>query len=95
MRGRGAIGDILYHLIDQHGRPVAPEISDLVCSIDLLDLRQMVRLGVQVVIIASGRQKRDIARAVIKAGYANVFIMDDELAHALLESEKQPGRRPR
>ena len=44
----------------------------------------MVQLGVQVVVIASGRRKVEIARAAIKAGYANVFIIDDQLARALL-----------
>jgi DNA-binding transcriptional regulator LsrR (DeoR family)/DNA-binding XRE family transcriptional regulator len=90
IRQRGAIGDILYHLVDQNGQPVAPEISDLICSIDLQDLREMIRSGARVVVIASRREKVEIARAAIKAGYANVFIIDDELARALLESEKWP-----
>jgi len=90
LRARGAVGDILHHLVDQEGRLVAPEISNLVCSIDLQDLQQMVHLGVPVVAIASGQRKAEIARTAAKAGYANVFIIDDELARALLESEKQP-----
>ena len=90
IRQRGAIGDILYHLVDQNGQPVAPEISDLICSIDLQDLREMIRSGARVVVIASLRQKMEIAQAAIKAEYANVFIIDDELARALLESKKRP-----
>jgi len=90
IRQMGAVGDILYHLVDQNGQPVAPEISDLICSIDLQDLREMVRSGAQVVAIASRREKIEIARAAIKAGYANVFIIDDELARALLEFENGP-----
>jgi deoxyribonucleoside regulator len=88
MRRRGAIGDILYHLIDQNGQPVASEIEDLICSIGLEDLREMVQWGVPVVAIASDRQKADIARAAIKGGYANVFIINDELARAMLDTEK-------
>ncbi|HEY86124.1 MAG TPA: hypothetical protein G4N96_13550 [Chloroflexi bacterium] len=84
MRDRGAVGDILYHLVDKDGQSVSPEISNLICSIGLPDLREMVQLGVQVVVIASGRRKVEIARAAIKAGYANVFIIDDQLARALL-----------
>ncbi len=90
IRKRGAVGDVLYHLVDKQGRPVSPEISSLICSIDLQDLREMVQLGVRVVVIASGQRKAEIARTAIKAGYANVFIIDDELARALLESQKQP-----
>jgi DNA-binding transcriptional regulator LsrR (DeoR family) len=89
IRQRGAIGDILYHLVDRQGEPVSEEISSLICSIRLKDLREMVQLlGIPVVVIASGRWKADIARVAIRAGYANVFIIDDELARALLESEK-------
>jgi DNA-binding transcriptional regulator LsrR (DeoR family) len=46
----------------------------------------MVQLGIPVIAIASRREKWEIARAAIKAGYANVFIIDDKLAQALLES---------
>jgi DNA-binding transcriptional regulator LsrR (DeoR family)/DNA-binding XRE family transcriptional regulator len=83
MQERGAVGDILYHLVDSHGQPVVPEISNLICSIELQNLQEMVQLGVPVVAIASRREKRDIARAAIRAGYANVFIIDDKLAEAL------------
>jgi DNA-binding transcriptional regulator LsrR (DeoR family)/DNA-binding XRE family transcriptional regulator len=86
MRCRGAIGDILYHLIDQNGQPVASEIEALICSIQLDDLREMVQWGVPVVAIASDRQKADIARAAIKGGYANVFIINDALARAMLDT---------
>jgi DNA-binding transcriptional regulator LsrR (DeoR family) len=48
----------------------------------------MVQWGVPVVAIASDRQKADIARAAIKGGYANVFIINDELARAMLDTEK-------
>jgi len=84
MQERGAVGDILYHLVDSHGQPVVPEISNLICSIELQNLQEMVQLGIPVVAIASRREKLDIAHAAIKAGYANVFIIDDKLAEALL-----------
>jgi DNA-binding transcriptional regulator LsrR (DeoR family) len=83
---RGAIGDILYHMIDRNGQSVLSEINNLICSIELEDLQQMVQWGVPVVVIASDRQKADIARAAIKGGYANVFIINDELARAMLDT---------
>jgi len=55
----------------------------------LQDLQEMVQMGVQVVVVASGRRKAEIARVAINAGYANVFIIDGELARALLKSEQQ------
>jgi DNA-binding transcriptional regulator LsrR (DeoR family) len=89
--GKGkAIGDVLYHLLDQDGKPVSSEIDNLICSIKLGDLQEMVQWGGRVVVIASGQQKADIARAAIKGGYANVFIIDDELARAMLEPERGP-----
>jgi len=89
MQQRGAVGDILYHLVDGNGQPVVPEISNLICSIELQNLQEMVQLGIPVVAIASRREKRDIARAAIRAGYANVLIIDDKLAHELLESNSR------
>jgi DNA-binding transcriptional regulator LsrR (DeoR family)/DNA-binding XRE family transcriptional regulator len=89
MRERGAVGDILYHLIDRDGQPIASEIDNLICSIELEDLREMVQWGVPVVAIASGQRKVEIARAAIKGGYANVFVINDELARAMLEAEEE------
>jgi DNA-binding transcriptional regulator LsrR (DeoR family)/DNA-binding XRE family transcriptional regulator len=86
LHARGAVGDILYHMLDQNGQPVASEINNLICSVELDDLREMVQWGVPVVVIASDRGKAEIARAAIKGGYANVFIINDELAHAMLSS---------
>jgi len=85
VRERGTVGDILYHFVDQNGQPVASEINDVICSIELEDLREMVvQWGVPVVVMASEEKKADIARAAIKGGYANVFIINDELARAML-----------
>jgi DNA-binding transcriptional regulator LsrR (DeoR family)/transcriptional regulator with XRE-family HTH domain len=89
IRERGAIGDILHHPVDQNGQPVASEIDDLICSIGLEDLREMVQWRVQqVVAIASDQRKAEITRAAIKGGYANVFIINDELAQAMLKAEE-------
>ncbi len=89
IRERGAVGDILYHMVDRNGQPIASEINNLICSIELEDLQEMVQWGIQVVVIASGQRKAEIARAAIKGGYANVFIIDDKLARAMLESEEK------
>ena len=89
MHQRGAVGDILYHFVNQNGQPVASEINNHICSIELKDLREMVRWRVPVVVIASGKRKVEIARATITGGYANVFIINNELAEAMLESEAE------
>jgi len=83
-----AVGDILYHPVNQDGQPVPSEIDNLFRSLELEDLRRMVewgeQQGQQVVAIAAGNQKMRIAYACLKGKYANVFIIDDELAGALL-----------
>ncbi len=84
LQRKGAVGDILYHLVNHRGDLVSPEISKLICSIEPKDLKELVELGVRVVVIASGEEKAEIARVAITAGYANVFIIDHELARALL-----------
>jgi deoxyribonucleoside regulator len=80
----GPVGDILYHFIDPSGQPVSPEISNLICSVELRDLQALVDVGVQMVVIAAGRHKAATVRAAIGARYANVLIIDDELARELL-----------
>jgi deoxyribonucleoside regulator len=80
----GPVGDILYHFIDRSGQPVSPEISNLICSVELRDLQALVDVGVQMVVIAAGRHKAATVRAAIGARYANVLIIDDELARELL-----------
>lgn len=88
VRERGAIGDILYHMVDQNGQPVSTEIDNFICSIELTGLQEMVQWGVPVVVIASEEEKAEIARAAIKGGYANVFIINDDLAQAMLDLRK-------
>jgi DNA-binding transcriptional regulator LsrR (DeoR family) len=58
------------------------------CSIELTGLQEMVQWGVPVVVIASEEEKAEIARAAIKGGYANVFIINDGLAQAMLDLRK-------
>jgi deoxyribonucleoside regulator len=86
MRRRGAIGDILYHLVDAEGRTVSQELDALICSIRLPSLQEMVRMGVRVVALANGANKEAITRVTLRAGYVNALIADDLLAERLLRS---------
>jgi DNA-binding transcriptional regulator LsrR (DeoR family) len=90
MRNEGkAIGNILYHLVDDRGTPVpgfAERNAQLVCSIGLNGLRDLVESGKRVVAIASGKEKADVTRAAILGRYVNALIVDDELAWALVSA---------
>jgi DNA-binding transcriptional regulator LsrR (DeoR family)/DNA-binding XRE family transcriptional regulator len=87
IRQDNPVGDVLYHLVDSEGNEVGREINDLICSISLEDLKALIQMGCKVVAVAAGRQKAAVTRAAIKARYANVLIIDDELAEGLLEPE--------
>ena len=84
IRKRGAVGDVLYHVIDKSGAPVVPEISNLICSIRLSDLQELIRLRVRVVAMVWGLQKTAVTQTAIEQGYANCLITDERLAQALL-----------
>jgi DNA-binding transcriptional regulator LsrR (DeoR family)/DNA-binding XRE family transcriptional regulator len=87
--GGQAVGDILYHLVDAEGRAL-PHFErrnkQLVCSIGLDGLKKLVEAGKRVVVIAAGHEKAAVTRAAIRGRYANVLIVDDELARALLQT---------
>ena len=87
--GGQAVGDILYHLVDAEGQAL-PHFEErnkqLVCSIGLEGLQKLVEAAKRVVVIATGREKAAVTRAAIRGRYANVLIVDDELARALLQS---------
>lgn len=89
VRAQGAVGDILYHIVDQHGQPIPSEIDEYVCGIGLEDLQKMIQRNVRVVAIASGANKAQIARAAIKGKYINGLIITSELALALLEAKEK------
>lgn len=84
MRRRGAVGDVLYHLVDGEGRSISEELDALICSIRLSSLQEMVRLGVRVVAIVQGAAKVGISRIALRTGYVNALIADDVLATTLL-----------
>jgi len=87
LRERKAVGDILYHWIDEEGELAYPEASKLICGLRPQDLREMIiHLGTRVVVITSGYEKVEILRIAINQGYTNVLIIDEALAKALLES---------
>jgi len=84
------VGNILYHLVDEEGSPL-PDFQErneqLVCSIGLGGLKRLVNAGKRVVLIALGADKAKVTSAAIQGGYANVLIVDDDLAHALLSAD--------
>lgn len=79
-----AVGDILYHYINAKGEKIDSKKSDLICSINIYDLKRIVNLGYKVVGMGIGKKKHKIARAAFGNRFANVLICDTELAEEIV-----------
>lgn len=77
----GAVGDVLYHFIDEEGRLVAPRLDARVIAADLDRLRG----APQRVLVSGGPDKVRILRGAIRALAPTVFVTDEVTARALAE----------
>ena len=76
----GAVGDVLGHFIDADGRRVDHPLNRRTVAIDLEDLRHIDR----VLLVSGGVHKSVINRAVLRGGFADVLVTDEEAAAALV-----------
>ena len=77
----GAVGDVLGRFIDDDGAIVDPDLDARTVGLALQDLREARwRIGV-----TSGVSKHRVTRAVLKAGFINTLITDEDTARYLLE----------
>ena len=83
LRMRGAMGDVLSNFIDVNGEPVEmPKHEQLVGT----SIEQLKKLK-NVIGVAGGASKVDAIRAVLRGGYLDVLITDEDTAEALLRDE--------
>jgi deoxyribonucleoside regulator len=79
----GAVGDILYNFIDEHGEIVAHEVNGRVISASLPSLRRCPER----VLISGGKDKRIALKASIRTIQPTTLITDEQtaldLAHAV------------
>jgi len=76
LRARGAVGDILGHIVDAEGAIVDPELDARTIGIRPETLRDKdLSIG-----ICSGEARHSIALAALKARYVNVLITDETTA---------------
>lgn len=80
----GVIGEVSYSFFDREGN-TKPEWKFAI-SLDADHLKNMVREGKDVVMIA-GRYKEKALAAALKGKIGNVLITDDRTAKQLLESD--------
>ena len=77
---KGAVGDLLSHFIDRDGNPVQGSVEQRLVSTPLEELRTMDN----VIGVAGGEPKVEAIHAVLKAGYLDILVTDEDTAQALL-----------
>jgi DNA-binding transcriptional regulator LsrR (DeoR family) len=90
LAGKGAVGDILFHFYDRHGRLVDHPINELVMSVDVDRLRR-ARLRI---LTSGGAEKIEALLGAMQLVEPTVFITDEESAKEMLRlAESADGRR--
>ncbi|MBU3874718.1 winged helix-turn-helix transcriptional regulator [Faecalicatena sp. AGMB00832] len=80
---QNAVGDICGVWLDEDGALCETDIQDRTIAVSLDVLKQVP----YVITVACGRNKKRIAKAVLKGRYTNVLMIDEALACALLEDD--------
>lgn len=80
---QGAIGDIYSYFIDSDGNVVDTDLNDRMIAIGLDDIKRIPRS----VAVATGTSKAGAVRAAAVAGLANVLVVDEALAEAILRRD--------
>ena len=79
----GAVGDVLSHFIDKDGRLVETPLEERLISTPLQTLRELQN----VIGVAAGPHKVEAIRAVLRGGYLDVLITDEQTASHLISGE--------
>lgn len=77
----GAVGEVLGRFVDQQGVPCRTGLEERTLSLPLAQLAAVPR----VVAVVAGRDRAAALRAVAAGGVVREAIIDQDLAHALLE----------
>ncbi|MDF7641541.1 sugar-binding transcriptional regulator [Bifidobacterium sp. ESL0784] len=80
---QAAVGDAVSRFIDKDGKVVNKDLNDRTVGIGLADLKNKEHS----IAVAAGILKAPVIYAVMKAGYANEFIVDQAIAQELLTYE--------
>ena len=78
-----AVGDILGHFIDKDGKLIPTPIEERLIATPLDKLKEMSN----VIGLASGQEKIEAIRAVLRGGYLDILITDEATANLLLKDD--------
>lgn len=90
LRERGVVGDLLGHLIDAYGEPLAWSHGDNLVSVSLDDLRRVP----QVLAVAAGAVKAPSILAALRGGYVSHLVTDADTAREVARLATTPRDRP-
>lgn len=82
LKMRGAVGDVLSHFLDKNGEIVSPDLEARLISTPMDQLKTLEN----VIGAAGGPDKAEAILAVLRGGYLDVLITDEDTAQLLLEA---------
>ncbi len=82
LKMQGAVGDVLSHFLDKNGELVSPDLEKRLMSTPMDQLRTLEN----VIGAAGGPDKAEAILAVLRGGYLDVLITDEDTARLLLEA---------
>ncbi len=83
LKMQGAVGDVLSHFLDKNGQVVSHDLEGRLMSTTMDQLRTLEN----VIGAAGGPDKAEAILAVLRGGYLDVLITDEDTAQLLLEAE--------
>lgn len=85
LQEKGGTGEILSHVVDKNGHLIKDQFERHLISLDLEDFKKIpIRVGV-----AYGIDKKDAILGVLRGGYINVLITDEQVAKYLIEENEK------
>ncbi len=82
LKMQGAVGDVLSHFLDKNGHVVSHDLEGRLMSTPMDQLRTLEN----VIGAAGGPDKAEAILAVLRGGYLDVLITDEDTARLLLEA---------
>ena len=83
LKMQGAVGDVLSHFLDKNGQVVSHDLEGRLMSTPMEQLKTLDN----VIGAAGGADKAEAILAVLRGGYLDVLITDEDTAQLLLEAE--------
>ena len=83
LKMQGAVGDILCHFFDKHGKIISSPFQDRLITTPLDVLKSLSN----VIGVAAGKDKRDAIRGALALGYIDTLITDEDTAQWLIENK--------